>query len=141
MTVPVETLLPSALEFLKEGMQVVLPVKGNSMLPFIIGGRDNVLIRKEPEVRLEDVVLARTTAGRYVVHRIIGEESGLWVLRGDGNLTGTDKCTPDDVLGTVLEIQKPSGRKLNPSSVKNWHKLPLFLRRVIIALFKLLYSR
>ena len=92
-----------------------------------------------PQAGEGDVVLARTEAGRYVIHRIIGEEQGFLVLKGDGNLTGTERCTADNVFGTVVEVQKPSGRKFNPASVKNWHKLPLFLRRVIIASYKKLF--
>ncbi|MCR4865214.1 MAG: S24/S26 family peptidase [Bacteroidales bacterium] len=139
VTVPVETLLPSALEFLKEGMSVVLPVKGNSMLPYIRGGKDQVLVRKMPYVREGDVVLAHTTAGNYVIHRIIEVKEDCLVLRGDGNLVGTEKCTLDGVVGTVVEIQKPSGHKLDPYSVKGWQKLPLFLRRILLALYKLFF--
>ena len=139
ITLPLETLIPSVAEYLQKGSQVVLPVKGNSMLPFIRGDRDKVLIRKMPQAGEGDVVLARTEAGRYVIHRIIGEEQGFLVLKGDGNLTGTERCTADNVFGTVVEVQKPSGRKFNPASVKNWHNLPLFLRRVIIASYKKLF--
>ena len=141
LTVPLETLLPSALEFLEEGTPVILPVKGNSMLPFIIGGRDNVLISRQPSVREGDVVLAHTTAGSYVIHRIIGMGDGHITLKGDGNLKGTETCLPEGILGTVLEIQKPSGRKLNPVSVKGWQKLPLILRRVIIAVYRRLFGQ
>ena len=139
VTVPLETILPSALEFLREGTPVLLPVKGNSMLPFIRGGKDLVLVSNVAEVKVGDVVLARTTAGNYVIHRVIGEEPGLYVLKGDGNLVGTEKCALVDVIGTVTEVRKPSGRVFNPASVKNWQKLPLFLRRVVLALYKLIY--
>lgn len=134
-----EVLLPIAQEFLREGTPVLLPVKGNSMLPFIRGGRDLVLVCKTPEVKVGDVVLARTTAGNYVIHRVFGEEPGIFILKGDGNLVGTEKCALVDVMGTVTEVRKPSGRVLNPTSVKNWQKLPLFLRRVFLALYKLIY--
>ena len=139
LTVPVETLLPSALDFLKEGMSVVLPVKGNSMLPYIRGGRDQVLVCRMPSVQEGEVVLAHTTKGLYVIHRVIETGKDLLVLRGDGNLVGTEQCAPDQVLGTILEIQKPNGRKLDPVSVKGWQKLPIFLRRVILGLYKLLF--
>ena len=134
-----EVLLPIAQEFLREGTPVLLPVKGNSMLPFIRGGRDLALVCKTPEVKVGDVVLARTTAGNYVIHRVFGEEPGIFILKGDGNLVGTEKCALVDVMGTVTEVRKPSGRVFNPASVKNWQKLPLFLRRVFLALYKLIY--
>ena len=134
-----EVLLPIAQEFLREGTPVLLPVKGNSMLPFIRGDKDLVLVSSTPEVKVGDVVLARTTAGNYVIHRVLGEEPGLYILKGDGNLVGTERCALVDVLGTVTEVRKPSGRVFNPASVKNWQKLPLILRRVILASYKLIY--
>lgn len=120
-------------------MSVVLPVKGNSMLPYIRGGKDQVLVRKMPSVREGEVVLAHTTAGNYVIHRIIEVLEDCLVLKGDGNFVGTERCLPGEVIGTVLEIQKPSGRKLDPYSVKGWQKLPLFLRRILLALYKLIF--
>ena len=140
VTVPLDVLLPCAQEFLMEGTPVLLPVKGNSMLPFRRGDRDLVLVSRKPEVKVGDVVLARTLAGSYVIHRVIGAEPGLFILKGDGNLRGTEKCALSDVMGTVTEVRKPSGRVFNPSSVKSWQKLPLFLRRVVLASYKLIFA-
>ncbi len=37
------------LKLVDEGLSVVLPVKGTSMLPFIIGGKESVILQKPEE--------------------------------------------------------------------------------------------
>lgn len=134
---PNAVLMPQAVEFLASGMEVLLPVKGNSMLPFIHPGKDLVLLRKEKKVSEGDVVLALTSTGSYVIHRVIKIlEDGSMTLKGDGNLYGTENCSPEAVLGTVIEVKKASGKIHNPRSVKNWQKLPVLLRRIVLALYK-----
>jgi hypothetical protein len=40
VTLPNEVMLPEVAKMLSEGKQVTIKAKGNSMLPFIVGGRD-----------------------------------------------------------------------------------------------------
>ena len=61
------------------------------MLPFIVGDRDSVRLRKEP-VAVGDAVLAEIAPGRYVLHRIISLVKDRVVLMGDGNLSGVETC-------------------------------------------------
>lgn len=139
---PNAVLLSQAAGFLASGMEVLLPVKGNSMLPFIRSGKDLALLRKEKEVLEGDVVLALESTGKYVIHRIIKvNPDGSLVLKGDGNLYGTENCGINDVLGTVVEVRKPSGKVLFPRRVKSWQKMPLLLRRVILAVYRRLYGQ
>lgn len=137
---PNAVLLSQAAEFLSSGMEVLMPVKGNSMLPFIRSGKDLVLVRRQWKVEEGDVVLALESTGKYVIHRVIkvGDDD-LLTLRGDGNLIGTEICRQEDVIGTVVEVRKPSGKVLFPRRVKNWQKMPVLLRRVILALYKRLF--
>ena len=85
-------------------------------------------------------MLALESTGKYVIHRVIkvGDDD-LLTLRGDGNLIGTEICRQEDVIGTVVEVRKPSGKVLFPRRVKNWQKMPVLLRRVILALYKRLF--
>ena len=137
ITVSNDVLLSLAQEFLDEGMKVLLPLKGESMLPFIRPGKDLALVEAKKDAAPGDVVLARTTAGNYVIHRVVRiEPDGNLILKGDGNLVGTETCTPEGVMGTVVQVQRPSGKIHFPRRVKSWQKLPLFLRRVVLALYK-----
>ena len=62
-------------QFIREGHPVKFPVKGTSMLPFIVGDRDCVeFYPVEGELKVGDIVMARVEEGYPVVHRIIGIE-------------------------------------------------------------------
>ena len=68
---PNNEILRDLIQLVNEGQRVVLPVKGYSMLPFIIGGRESVELVKPETVAVGDVVLAWINGCRFVVHRII----------------------------------------------------------------------
>ena len=140
MTVPNAVLISLAEEFLAEGMQVLLPLKGNSMLPFIRPEKDLALLDSKKDAAPGDVVLARTTAGNFVIHRVVKmNPDGGYVLKGDGNLYSTETCAPDGILGIVAQVQRPSGKRFSPRRVRSWQKLPVLLRRVILALYKRIF--
>ncbi len=138
---PNSVLLGGADELLSEGRQVIIPTKGNSMLPFIHGEKDSVLLEKKEELAVGDIVLARVGGDRYVLHRIWAMEADRIVLMGDGNLVGKEQCTTADISGTVVEIIRKNGRKIDVTSdsfkrySKFWKKL-LPVRRYILAIYR-----
>ena len=79
---PNNELLLDLIKLVNEGQRVILPVKGNSMLPFIIGGRESVELVKPKTVAVGDVVLAWINGCRFVVHRIIRIEDNQVPLMG-----------------------------------------------------------
>ena len=136
-----------------EGVSVTLPVEGNSMLPFIIGGRESVILQKpfdkfrdrtvgesvEPQVG--DVVLAWVQGGYYVVHRIIAIEGDTVTLMGDGNLVRTEQCHLDDVKARVTHVVDAKGR--THYLYKGWRKLAAKVwfwlrpvRRYLLAIYR-----
>ena len=62
-----------------EGTQVTFVPKGNSMLPFIRGGRDSVVLMKDADVAPLDIVLAKV-GKTYVIHRIIKIDGDLSLI-------------------------------------------------------------
>lgn len=58
MTLPNAVLLGEATSLLNEGRHVIIPTKGTSMLPFIVGEKDSVKLLKKDEVHRGDIVLA-----------------------------------------------------------------------------------
>ena len=136
-----------------EGVSVTLPVEGNSMLPFIIGGRESVILQKpfgklrdrtvgesvEPQVG--DVVLAWVQGGYYVVHRIIAIEGDTVTLMGDGNLVRTEQCHLDDVKARVTHVVDAAGRRHKIDTLWRrgaarlwWHLRPI--RRYLLAIYR-----
>lgn len=119
--------LPSEalLEKLREGKIVQLAPKGISMIPFIRGGQDKVLVRKEEAVNVGDVVLV-VYQDRMILHRVYAINGSRLTLMGDGNLQGTEEVELEEVLGKVLQIIKPDGRYRKPKKAWLWrHVLPL----------------
>lgn len=113
------------LEKLREGKIVQLAPKGISMIPFIRGGRDKVLVRKEETVSVGDIVLV-VYSGKMILHRVYAINGSKLILMGDGNLRGTEEVEQAEVLGTVLQIIKPGGRCYKPKKAWLWrHTLPL----------------
>lgn len=102
-----------------EGVSVTLPVNGLSMLPFIIGGRESVVLQKPTALREGQVVLAWVDGTRYVVHRIIGIDGQHITLMGDGNLVCTEHCTAADVKGLVTHVMDAQEQLRD---LYSWHR-------------------
>lgn len=98
-------------EILNKGGTVSIPVKGNSMLPFIVGGRDKVTLEKKQFVKKGDIVLALVNGKSYVLHRVYDINGGILILMGDGNLSVYERCLLSDVCGTVVIIER-NGKKV-----------------------------
>ena len=133
LVMPNEVLLEEAGRLLEEGREVCFTPLGNSMLPFIRGGKDSVRLRKNPDVAVGDIVLVRLP-GRYVLHRVIRRDGEQLVLMGDGNVSGTEPCSLADVIGTVTAIVR-GDRTIQPGPARWWRRLRP-IRRYILAIYR-----
>jgi hypothetical protein len=97
-------IIEEAIRLVDDGVSVTLPVNGYSMLPFIIGGQESVILQKPTELKVGDVVLAWVSGDRYVVHRIISIVGDIILLMGDGNLVGTEQCFLSDVKAKATHV-------------------------------------
>jgi len=136
-----ERILGDAAALVNEGMAVTLLVKGRSMLPFILGGHDSVILTRPGEIRVGDVVLAHIDGRRYVLHRVMEVSPERIVLMGDGNIRGQEVCRPEDVLARTDEIVGEDGRHRRLDTPRQqrmariWRSL-LPVRRWILAVYK-----
>ena len=134
-------IISEAIRLVEEGVSVTLPVDGRSMLPFIIGGKESVILQQPRQPQIGDVVLALVEDGRYVVHRIIRIDGDLVTLMGDGNLVGTERCTIAsikalathvvDAKGKMHQIDTPWRRR---AAQLWWHLRPV--RRYLLAIYR-----
>ncbi len=139
-------IIENAISLVNEGMRVTFPVKGYSMLPFIIGGRESVDLVKPEKIEVGQVVLAWVEGCRYVVHRIISIEGNLVTLMGDGNLAGVEHCAPNDVKALAINVVTAGGKhhplyntwRIRASRL--WWKL-LPVRRWILAIYRRTYLK
>jgi hypothetical protein len=81
------------------------------MYPFIIGGRESVVLVKPQELRVGHVVLAQVEGGRHVVHRVVKIDDDRITLMGDGNLQGREHCTVDGVKALAIQVVGETGKK------------------------------
>lgn len=123
---------------LDQGKEVSFTPKGHSMLPLLRTDRDSVILKKLPGLAVGDIILVQAQ-GHYVLHRLIGLEGEKLLLQGDGNLQGTESCSPADVLGTVIRIKR-GPFSFKPGKGRLWRALPYLLRRVILAIYRRLYK-
>lgn len=135
IVIPNDILLGEVSGMLAEGMEVIIMTKGYSMLPFIIGDRDSVKLRKSDSLRIGDIVLAEVAKGRYVLHRVFEIDGDRITLMGDGNLYGTEQCHRSDIKGTVTDIITPKGRHKKVTDGKIWERLRPF-RRIILGIYR-----
>ncbi len=144
-------LINEAIRLVEEGVSVTLPVNGRSMLPFIIGGRESVILQQPPkqgessqdsaQLKLGDVVLAWVEGSRYVVHRIIRIDGDCVTLMGDGNLVGTEHCRLSDIKAIATHVVDSRERPHDLYTSRRmlsvrlwWHLRPV--RRYLLAIYR-----
>ena len=136
-----EQILAEAVSLVNEGMAVTMLVKGRSMLPFIKGGLESVVLKRPGEIQPGDVVLARIDGRRYVLHRVMAVSADRVELMGDGNIAGREVCRPQDVLARTDEVVGADGRHRRLDTPRQrrlarlWRRL-LPVRRWLLAIYK-----
>lgn len=134
-------ILSEAIRLVGEGVSVTFPVKGRSMLPFIVGDRDSVILESSVAPRWGDVVLAEVEGDRYVVHRIVKIENERVTLMGDGNLVGREHCRLDQIRAKASYVVRPDGKRCSLDCFRSrllakvWYGL-LPLRRWLLAIYR-----
>ena len=134
-------IIEEVIRLVREGVSVTLLVNGNSMLPFIIGGKESVILQKPEQLIVGDVVLAWADGYRYVVHRIICIEGDRVTLMGDGNLIGTEHCTLNDIKAVATHVVDARVRihyiynRWRKSAAKMWFRLRP-MRRYLLAIYR-----
>lgn len=122
-------------QLIKEGRKVVITPKGNSMMPFIRNGRDEVTLESlSRPAEVGDIILARI-GSNYVMHRVFAVDGDAITLMGDGNLSGKEYCGHADVIGIVTGISKDGGEPVPPVKGKLWRMLRP-IRRFILVVYR-----
>lgn len=142
VTLPNDILLGEVRNLIREGRSVIIMTKGLSMLPFIVGKKDSVLLEGCETVKPGDIALAEISEGKYVLHRVVVADGGTVTLRGDGNLRGTENCPLSGIVGVVKEIRHADGSSTDPHSAsqmrrwRRWSGLPYIVRRYWLGFYR-----
>jgi hypothetical protein len=141
MMITDKLIIEEASRLANEGVCVTLPVNGQSMLPFIIGGKESVILQKPEALEVGHVVLAWVDGTHYVVHRITQIDGGAVTLMGDGNLVGVEHCLLSDVRALATHVVDANGHrhylytKWRMRGVRIWNALHPF-RRYILGVYR-----
>src|SRR5690554_653456 len=140
VTIPTDELMREVVKLLAENQQVTIKAKGNSMLPFIAGGKDSVVLLKEATYRKGDIVLAEIAKSSFVLHRIMSINDEGVTLMGDGNVSGVEKCRNNAIHGRAIAIIRKEKRvdctrKWERFKARAWAAL-LPVRRYLLAIYR-----
>lgn len=145
MVVDNDTFFSDVLQVLEQGRQVIIPVKGFSMLPFIRGGKDLVVLEKAgADLKADDIVLFHLgpqEGGRYVMHRILSIDGDAVDIMGDGVLKAHEHVRRNQILAKAVEIRRGGKRPVDPYApgqlrlVHFWQGL-LPIRRYILFIYR-----
>jgi signal peptidase I len=134
---PNENVLPLIEEQIAAGKSVKLRVRGNSMFPRLMDGRDMVALHHvDPlQIKVGDVIFFRWGKG-FLMHRVIeiveghqGARPLKFVTRGDA-LRSTEVVPIEDVIA-LAELPAHSPRTLRMRRVRGWlQRVRGLLRRV-----------
>lgn len=137
--------MPEIKKLLSEGHTVTLPLKGNSMRPYLVHMRDKAILETPGTLFVGDVVLAEVSPKHYVLHRIIAiDNDGNITLRGDGNLN-TESCRVADVLAIATAYYRKGRTTADKADTRKYrlyswlwmHTFPL--RRYLLKLHDIFF--
>ena len=142
--IPNQELVGYIKQLIEAGRRVTFCPKGNSMLPFIRGGEDSVILVAPGILRRGDILLVELQAGSYVLHRFIRKDGEKLVLMGDGNIHVAERCVEGQVIAKVATIIR-DGRYIDcvwtrfRRSSRLWMKLSP-IRRYLLGIYRRIYS-
>lgn len=113
-----EVLLEEYRQLLQEhsGLELPLVVTGNSMSPFLVGGRDKVYLTKpEGDFRRGDILLYRRDNGAYVLHRVYRAGTEVLTMLGDAQRVPEPGIRRDQILAVVTRADR-KGKILAPGN-------------------------
>ena len=149
MIVNNDAFFASVIDLLREGKRVTIPVKGTSMLPFIVAERDLVVLEgieaASPGTRCRscaekgDIVLFRFN-NHYVLHRVLDfAAGGDAVIQGDGVFAPKEHSTRAEIYARVVSILKDGTRPVDVTSKIYLLKVRIWLlatpfRRILLGI-------
>lgn len=102
-----EQLAPVIEETLKNGGTFEIGIRGTSMLPLLVEGRDTVVLAAaEQELKKYDIPLYRRTDGAFVLHRVIKADAGRYTMCGDNQWVQEEGIEHSQIVGKVVSINR-----------------------------------
>ena len=146
MVIDNDAFFSDVLQVLEQGKQATIPVKGFSMLPFIRGSKDLVVLEKADgkDLKADDIVLFHLgplDGGRYVMHRILYIDGNKVDIMGDGVPKNHEHVLRNQILAKAVTIIRDGKRPVDPYSPRQlrlvhfWQRLRP-VRRYILFIYR-----
>ncbi len=131
-------------EVLESGGEFTLFPRGTSMLPLIAEGRDSVTLIKSESLSVGDIAFYRRADGSFVLHRIVAEKDGTFVMCGDNQLEKEYGILPAQVIGKAVRVTR-GGKAVGERNIfYRLYKIlwkSFFIRRVFFRLRGTFYAK
>ncbi len=103
-----ETLLPLMEDEINSGGEVRFKPRGTSMLPFLMEGRDEVILVRPPErLKVGDIPFYRRTDGSFILHRVVAVgKDGSYTMCGDNQFRRERGIMPEQIIGVVKAVYR-----------------------------------
>lgn len=128
--IPLSILMPEIIRLINEGHTVTIPLKGNSMRPFLCHNRDKGILRKPENIKVGDPVLALINGHRYVLHRIVDISEDVVTLRGDGNMS-VERCRIGDIKALAYAFIRKGRNRPDTITGYKWRIYSFFWTRLL----------
>ena len=109
-------------EVLEKDGELFFTNVGYSMYPLIKQREDILHIIKTSDYKKGDIVLYKSNADHYVLHRIIKIKKEQIITAGDYNYFKDQPITFNQILGKLISIKKKDGKEIDLSKDKKARK-------------------
>ena len=100
-------------EVLEKDGELFFTNVGYSMYPLIKQREDILHIIKTNDYKKGDIILFKSEANHYVLHRILKIKKDKIITAGDYNYFKDKPISCDQVLGKLISIKKKSGKEID----------------------------
>ena len=117
--------MPSQIKFeevLEKDGELFFTNVGYSMYPLIRQREDILHIVKTSDIKRGDIILYKSEADHYVLHRILRIKKDKIICAGDYNYFKDKPITKEQVLGLLVSIKKIDGKEIDLSKDKKGRK-------------------
>lgn len=100
--------MPVLREMLSQGKEMSLTITGNSMTPFLVHGRDSVIITKpDGNWKKGDIALFQRKNSQYILHRICRvTKDGSCYFVGDGQQIVEGPIASEQIFGKIIAAKR-----------------------------------
>lgn len=116
-TIDTKSYLDALSALTENGHTVSTAISGGSMLPFLAGGRDFVILKKPDSIlKKGDIVLFKRLNGNYILHRIRHIKKDSYYLIGDSQTIIEGPIDKEQIIAVAVSAKR-KGKMISPRNL------------------------